>query len=484
MTDIGTAVEITNIERTNLDSFQKSYYENDEVEARFYPHSRKIGWNNNMEIRLDCKKNKEGEYTIEISKQFHFIKGLYMVVELPKIEVADKYKNVIKLAWTGNLLHHIHGEATLSIKKKAVCKLFPRFLDVDRVTRVEDVYDYDANIGNKKSLTSYATCLEPDILNMNPPWFFSLHESKALPLYSECFEGSNIEIIQKFNLDISKLIKIEGFTEDGWVKKDFHNKYLKKGSPLKIAKPEMWGRYTNVGKKELELRKEGEKKSNIVIEFIDHIDVDTHESKRYGETATIGLNSSNPVIGVVWMAQNQEAQKYNDLSNYTTDSNNLTHGKNPCITSQIMYVTSSRVSKRKHYHFDRIYPKLYFGHVPIDPGYNFYFWNDKPMNTRIGHSVVFKKVGPVKINSQIGDGTIKNDKNDGNNENNHVGNGVINKMKYLEEEEDNVKSTSPHFSPYAIMYTMKRLVLNSKQKGVYILADEMLYENYIKINGK
>jgi len=473
MTDIGTAVSITDIERTNLSEFQKSYYSKKDVDARFFSYSRKIAWNNNVEVRMECKDNSDNEYIISISKQFHFIKGIYMVVKLPKIEVAEVWQDVVKIAYTNNLAHHIHGQATLSIKRKSVCKLFPLSLDTDRVTRIDDVFEYDEDIGNKEELLTYKTCIKSDILKMTVPWPFFLHESKALPLYNMCFEGVDIEIIQKFNLDLSKLIKVIAKNKDGvWTRVPFDSKYIKKGSKIPI--PEMWGRYSNIGKKELETRKKIEETDDIIIEFIDCVEIDTHDSKFYGETSKINISSNSPIIGVVWMLQNQDALKYNDLSNFSTDSFSKEHGKNPCITSEIKYANTERISERPHYHFDSIYPKIYFKHKPIDPGYNFYFWNDSPLSTKIGNSIIPKNIGPVHINSKIGNGIENDDTKDLET----MQNGKIKKIKYLEEDNDK-KINSPKFSPFAIIYTMKRLILDHKQKEIFVISDDMLYENYM-----
>ena len=305
---------------------------------------------------------------------------------------------------------------------------------------------------------------------MLKPWPFFLHESKALPLYSRYFEGIEIEIIQQFNLDLSKLIKVIAKNKDGkWIKVNFKHNYIKKGA--KIPVPEMWGRYSNISEYELEKRKENEENNDLVIEYIDHIDIDHYETKTYNETATIKLDSESPTIGVVWMAQNQDAKKYNDLSNYTTSIEGKMHGKNPFITSEIKYSNLSRVSERKHYHFDSIYPKIYFKHTPIDNGYNFYFWNDNPLSTRIGNNVVPKKVGPIFINSKIGDGIYHEDNVDLE----LSSGGKVQKIKYLEEKEEKVKTNSPTFNPYAIIYVMKRLVFDHIKKGIFVISDEVLY---------
>ncbi len=471
MTDKNSTA-IIDREYTSIQGFQASFYKGKDIESRFQPQNRKIAWNANPDIRLESSALNNGVHEFPIDKkQFHFLTGMYMIAKIPTIKVKSKYRSTTKISFGNNLLHHIHGVGSISMGGKNVHNLDPYILDSDRISRINDIIQYDDDIGNREELTDWNTKISYKTpLFFYPPWFFNINKNTPLPLYDKCIEKNKILFYYNFNLKLKKLLKMKRLknkASDEWVNIDFNSIYLESVPDIPI--PEIWGEYNYITKEELKERNEIEEN---IINYVDKCTILDDQIKKSGDTISINVKCTSPVIGMTWMAQNLKAKEYNNFSNYTTDSDNLHNGINPSTFSEILYETSHKVKEREHYHFDRIKPKRYFGHTPIENGYNFYMFDNNPLSIKVGNSVNLNGAGvsPVTINCKI-EKIKKNDDDDSENDDSD--------QEILYPDDIEIENTNKNEYKYiVILYTLKRLIFNNKIMKMFYIADDIMYENY------
>lgn len=477
------AKTITDIEYNSLEGYQNKFYRRKKgskklVPLKYYYNPPRESWSNKIDIKLDVEKGEGGKICYEFNKRFSYIKKVNLVVKIPKIKLRKQFKNTIRICYTRNLLHHIHGKGEFHAGGGICQTITPLSLDDYRVSIVKNIKDYDEDIGNTPDLTEWNTKLPADVLDITPPWLFNFNKKLLFPLYDECLEDDKIQLVYEFNLDISKLIRIEGKTKDNQEFRPIEFKwgYFEDDSIKFIDTPKIWCAYSNISEEEQRFRIQNKK--NNKIDYTDIIEIPHNDYKHLGDTLSIRLHSGQPVAGISWKAQNREAGLKNDLSNYTTNSHDLKKGFNPISTSEIKYGNITRVSEREHYHFDKIYPKVYFGHKPYDNGYNFYYYDDEPMRLNHGHTVVFDNMSKsyVILNCTLGD-TSK--VQSGTKKKRLVLNN-LDEQELFPDEDNNKNQHSPKFKVIAILYVKKRLVFDKKTKKLFVIGDKMSYDNYIK----
>lgn len=463
-----SSIDIAKIEYDKLGGFQETYYKG-KVETRFQFSDRKIGWNTNIDERLEFTERNGGkcEFTVD-KKQFHFLTGIYIIVKIPTIKIKQKYKSNTRICFTNNLLHHIHNEGALSMGKKITHSLNSYILDLDRISRIRDIIMYDDDIGNRDELTSWTTKISTKKpLMMYPPWFFNIHKNVPLPLHDKCVEKSKISFLYKFKLKLKDLISVKRLKvkgSDEWVKVPFNDTYLEKVSDIPV--PEMWGQYNNITDAEI---KERHNIEEYEVNYVDYHMIPNNDTNKSGESTSIELKCTSPVAGIAWMAQNQESFKNNILSNYTTDKN-LHEGVNPSIVSEIKYGTRIKIKEKEHWHFDNILPKRYFGHSLVENGYNFYMFDDNPLSTRVGNSINFnaKGIHPVTLNCKLENIDPDEDSNDSDSDS---------EILYP----DDMKTISKNDNKYkyiVILYVLKKLIFNNKIMKMFYISDDIMYTNY------
>lgn len=482
---------ITDIEYRSLSGFQKKFYtssKEDDVSVRYNYEPSAHSWYNAILSKINVSVGEGGKNYYEISQRYHYLTKVYMVVKTPNIKVNERFKNTVKIAFTPNLMHHIHGNGYFYPGDGVCQKITPKSLDDYRVTYIKDLGNYDRKIGNVKNLTSFTNHIKPQVLKINPPWFFNLGDKFAFPLYDDCIKTKKIRLMYEFNLDLSKLIRILGKDKDSGEFKPFPFdwKYFDEDTTSTIDTPEMWGVYCNISDEEYEFRTKS--KNDNIIDYTDIIEITHNDIKKYGQTATIHLTSSEPVFGLSWKAENKKAEFLNHRSNYTTDEKDIKLGYNPISHFELKYGNIPRVSKMEHYHFDEILPEMYFGYPPHEKGYNFFFYDNKPRSVYVGHTVVFDNVSKsgVDLICTLGD-TSKINVENTNKRSKHLLNSKIKENDgdlYPDENDSLVDENSPEFKITVILYIRKRLIFNKKVKKLFVISDRLSYNNYLNTIGE
>lgn len=474
MAGIGHVRHLNQLEQTGKTSFQAGFYqsshEEDHLDSRYQPYPIKIAWNNTTEFRLESNQRQDGKYIFRVSDKCHFLRKVMMIARLPPLKIKKEHRKRFRFAYTFNPLHHIHGTGIFSIDESNSLQIDPYVLDVHRVSYINDVYDYDVDIGNKPELLDWSTEKSGDELSMFVPWSFSKHDSLAFPLFEKSIEKKKVEFIYRFNLEMKHLIRIQYYREgekgeEGeWKDAPFLAKIFE--DLPSIQPPEMWGIYGNISEEELKARQDLNKDYNekYTLVYVNNYVIESHEDKTDQDTFNIPIKVSGAIMGISWMVQNRRALKYNNHSNYTTHED-IYRGGNPVEWSGIKYNTSYRTSPRSSIHFSRMYPKMYFGKAPVDPGYNFYFFDDRPRRIVTGNTIDpdNPKISPIVLEFSLNQQENEEQQSD------------------IDTLLDNISNKNPDtYKAIVVIYSLKKLVWDRKKNQFYQISDEIMQQNILQ----
>lgn len=462
--DVSAMHDMLNMEQ-NMGDFQKSYYDvvdKDDVLLFKHEQSRhKVCWNSPIISKLE-QSLISGQHSYTINKFYHFLKKVFIIAHIPKIELKEEYKKNTRFCYTNNLLHHVHGPATFNIDKSTCLSLNPIVLDFQRESRIKDVNNYDEDIGNIEEYLDFSTSKPARKLTMYPGWSFNNDDKIYIPLFFKY--ADNVTIRHSFELNLCNMMVMQELVET----KEGQNEWktLLKPDPARFTKaptipvPELWGVYDQVSSREI---KENEKE-DIVLEVEDYIIKRDNSTKKMNSTISLTIDKDLLVRSMCWMARNENAHNRGLLSNYSTEID-LKKGRNPAVTSSVLYANSPRVSPRSSIHFDKIYPKMYYGRKPKDPGYNMYSNDTTPLNNRRYSNLVAAKhsqISPITVEMELGTETTP-----------EVDHKFIDNLE-TEEIDDKHKA---RFRGFLVTSYVKRFFYSNKNARFYQVSNDVLYQN-------
>ena len=513
-TDTGIRSKIIDTERRNNGPFQRTLHSGD-VELRYHSRdtNRNVSWSSEISSKLRRIKS-DGDNVYDFDRQHHMAVNTYIVVKTRHTEVDDKCKDMIRICYTNNLLHHIHGKGILSMDERAAQTITPLVLDSIRAKRPYNSI-YEEGIGNIHSFLNWRTELPSKSLSMFLPLLYTEHNTRALPLYEKSI-NNKVKLIYKFNLDPSKFIRMQALLPvkgdsrssrresenknvdktknkkskivKEWRDIPFNPNFIK-GKLAKLKPPKIYTYYINLAPGEINIRTKGTNGNNpsYVLNYTDFIEVkDGSDMKSLGETSVITLTSSSPARYVSWMYRNNKAYELNYLSNYTNDPDNIYTGDNPAVNARITYENSDRVSKRDIIHFQRCNPMHYFKTVCREKGYYWHSFDSSPNSLKVGNTVVLSSQGlaPVKITCLLGIPGTTDDEDDDNDQtvNDRIKESTI-EQEILSLGEGNVKKEEKDkYQPLGVIYVFKKLIIDHDTEDgkdkFFIIDSEDAYVNY------
>lgn len=384
--DIGT---LSDFQKTlHFPSKKSDGLGDDKVESRFSAAYVKTSVSAHCNAKMPGSMSTSGTYVYDTPKKYDYLFKSKLKSILPKIRVKKEFESVIQICWSHNAGNNIVEKAHLLINDykftidSVWLDIHTQFFEKPGVGKRETHKDM---IGSVPFLTQWTNFLPAYPLSIPQPWFYSQHESKALPLLQ-----SNLNYIKheyKFRLQLDKLLRMRMKGRDGkWRIIKFNKKYII--GPEKIPVPELWGRFSLLSDQERKWRQS--KQEEIYIVDVEH--TKSTNTNGFGSTVTIPLNSTSPCRSLFWVAENADSTKYNGYSNYSTDKNNNMLGWNPCAKSGIQYSSSERVPKSDNTDFDQYEPYEFFPSTPDEPGYNAYSFGYNATTINADTSVLLKKL--------------------------------------------------------------------------------------------
>jgi hypothetical protein len=176
---------------------------------------------------------------------------------------------------------------------------------------------------------------------------------------------NNITHVYTLRTDLKDILRMRVHLKDNTYKEiKYKADYLLNPRPIPV--PELWGRFAQVTDAERNWHK-----SQVRTLYIeDVVSAKANNPSAFGARVAIPLHAITPCKAVFWVAENRDASLNRNFSNYTTDSDNLLDGWNPCATAGVKYTGSHRINELPNDHFDRSEGYSFMPSTPEEPGYN------------------------------------------------------------------------------------------------------------------
>ncbi len=404
----------TNIAKTEYDiltAFQKEMHETAPGESCvtiFHRETDKSPWYSTNHVKLTCS-GSDDEITYSANMTFHFLFYTYKRRTLPAIRVAEKYKKSVQICWCHNIGSNDIESASLRFDDDKPQTIDSKWFDVVSQYYMKPGFqeNYKVCVGNMAYLEQWATELDEFTTNVVQPFYFARHPSKAIRLFY-FGPNSSVRFVYKFKNRIDQLLRMKAYFEDpktkieGWYEIPVNYKYLEGVADQKLPTPEIWGRYGYITEKELftykkfsdkdlsspfangddkdrsngdsallALNNRGYEISEKVFYIEDVIAIDLPNAQAYGTSAKVELNCAIPAKGVFWFAQSVKAKMNRNLSNYSSNVDNLYDGWNPIARVSLKYGDMVKFENMDSDHFEKIEAR-HFPSAPSEPGYNAY----------------------------------------------------------------------------------------------------------------
>lgn len=374
--------EILKLDINSLPDFQKElHFTNstdvkDRVYSRFTYMIEKYSWSIHNKVKMfhTLSQNVGDEVVYTASKKFDVLFKSELHIPLLPIKVRKEYKDIIQICYGHNLGHNIPYQAEVKIDDDHYQGHDSIWLDIHAMffmkpgTGMRD--HYNLMIGNIPCLEEWAVELPGLVLTPPQPFSYARNTRTGIKMLQSSM--NTITHHYKIRNKIPEILRMREKTTDGWKEIPCNMDYLltpKNTDRLPI--PELWGRYGLMTDEEREWFKlDVVNKPNIC--YIEDILSFKSDVCSYGSKETIQIRDKAPCKALFWVAQNVTALKNRNFSNYTTNSDNLFNGWNPCSKVDIKYGETHRAKKLSREHFDQSEAWDFFPSAPSEPAYNAY----------------------------------------------------------------------------------------------------------------
>ena len=367
-------INIAKVELNTLSAFQQILHfpasEDEEIDSRFSYQFKKTSWSTHLPEKLKASSS-EGSITYTANSKFDFLLHSYLMHKLPAYRVMEGYRNTIQIAWPHNVAHNISKGAHLRFDDDSAQKLNNVWIDIHSQFFMKPGFrdHYNIMVGNIPFLEDWSEFLPAYPVICPQPWYYARHEAVAIPLF--LCSLSRVTHTYTVRTKLSEILRMRAYDRktNSWREIPCNWKYLEGVNEQEsLPYPEMWGRYTRITDAEREWRRS--LPHEVYSE--DVIAITTDNASQFGSSVPVNLHSDAPVKGMFWVAENTDASRLNNFSNYTTNTADLFKGWNPVKNITLTYGGVTRISTMEHDHFDRAEPWYKFPSPPSEPGYNAY----------------------------------------------------------------------------------------------------------------
>lgn len=363
--------------------------ETGEIITRFHREFRKSLFHTPFTSKL--KSTTDGDDVLySANNNLHFLTYTYLLLRLPKIEVKKEFEKKIRICWCHNVATNIISDGKFEVDNEVINSLDHTWLDVhpQYFTKPGFREHYNLGVGNIAYLEEWKSYLPSVQLRVILPWFYSYHTSHAFPIFR--FPGqTQINHRMRFRRKVNELLRMQISSDDGrtWrsIKPNF--KYLHCSAKI-ISEPEMWAKYTYNTLEELNWQLKCNSADNVegkkVYYINDMIAIDSENHAGYGKSISIELKTPHMCKSIFFMAENTDAIKYNNLSNYTTNSDNIYGGWDPIDNITLSYGIVKKFDKVNSIHFSQI-ESCHFPIPPDTQGYHAitYAWDPTSVDAEV-----------------------------------------------------------------------------------------------------
>lgn len=334
---------------TTLTKFQEEYHypdkkiANDRVIFKSSFEVEKTTWR--TKIRDELKMDADGgRYRYTPNYGYDHLHSSTIEFTLPEIKVKDEFKKHVEICWSPNIGHNVIKEGALYLDNGKAQTITTKWLDMHAWAYIKNVKKYNKLIGAVPCLTTWSKHLPQYPISVPQIWFYKNVEH-PLPIIGGDNKSVNSSIYHqyRFELNIANLLRIrvrEG--DDDEFKPCVFKKEFFSTETLTISIPKMFGKFSIFTPTERELFRTNllHPDKNYAYYIEDIIEIKYPNISKYGDTVPFNISEKSPVKAYFWFAENIKSRRQNNLSNYTTNAEESSHGYNPCIKYELKYGTN------------------------------------------------------------------------------------------------------------------------------------------------
>ena len=367
------------------------------ITSRFRYTFQRTTWSSQILEQLESQLQKDTKeynvYKFTTNMNHNQLLSTYILQRLDKVVMKKKYQKNYRMCYTHNIPHAEIEKATLIQGTKSQ-DIEDVWLDIYSQFYMKPGFEHHYNrmIGNIPSLQDWSSTFLPRYELILPlPWSYSRHECTSIPLH--LCSLTPIKHIFKMRNKLSKLIRMQKRSMiDGeiiWNNVPFKNVYVTTNTD-NIPTPELWGFYSRQTSNEI---RDAHKTNIHNIHNIYGEDIQVFRSKKsYNLDPTVDIHVpiettyKTSAKAMFWVAQNQEAHKFNSHANYSTNSNDFTKGINPIRSMTMESGGMKRYEDLGSVHTELAQAWYKFPSAPREPGYNglSFGWDTTSLHADVG----------------------------------------------------------------------------------------------------
>ena len=348
--------------------------DDEKITSIFYHQFRKALWYTLIREKLKLTVTEEMFY-FTVNKTFNYLLYNYMRQTWPAIRVKDRYRSRVQIAWPHNLGtariikgDFVVGSDSIGNIDKISCDIHGQFYGDPGFMQHDDI-----SIGNVKFIEEWTNDLPQYTTNVNLPMFYSWDSGNAFPLWYLSSQ-TNVHLAMKMKDKVSDLLRMRVRNRDregNWYWKNLSQVNFKFIEGVKsdssLPKPEIWGRYSYNTDSELDWYKcQGDRN----YYYKDFIGFSEENTTKYGSSSVVSIQSDTPCLAMFWVAENTDATAIRNLSNYSTNTDDLYKGWDPLKNYTFKYSKKTRIDCLPSDHASIAEPKNHFPRPPSEVGYH------------------------------------------------------------------------------------------------------------------
>jgi len=402
---------VAKLELNSITDFQKEIHESkmiknsegedvlEEISSIFYREFQKSTWYTRIHTKMPCTVMDDDTYVFRANTTFHYLMYSYIAQQYPYVSVKPEFRGQYKICWPHNLAINTINYGRFEVDDTPYNSLDNVWLDkyFEHFMKPGFREHHNMCVGNVPPLEEWSDVLRPYKTSLHQPWFYSQDPGLAFPLYF-CSKDTSVSHVYEMKTFVSDLLRmvrcVEKNGEKVWVEMKDVDFSVLDGVTVRTAlkKPEMWAAYAYVTKNEIEWNTKCNDSQQKVFYINDIVACDQTNTETYGKSVEVDLFCETPCKSIFWAAENMDAKKKRNFSNYTTDSTDIYRGWNPIEHVSLKYGKNPRIKQMETYHFSRMQPWYHFPSPPHVAGHNVYTLADDPMSMDAEVGLVLSKL--------------------------------------------------------------------------------------------
>nr|WIL04024.1 divergent major capsid protein [Cedratvirus lena]WIL04636.1 divergent major capsid protein [Cedratvirus duvanny] len=346
----------------------------DEITSLFDFNPKEYARNHHLPREM-ARGEKSGQYEYDADSSYSYLYEMTMYQVLPRVTVKKKYLDTIEICWAHYPGLNVVKNAVMFGGDKTIIQTSDnKWANIDNQyygnEKLEHVNHY---LGHIPALIEWTDKLPRFPLRVMQPWSFA--KGVPFPLFKP---KERIWFSYKTCSSIFDLLRVRIFKEGKWTyvspSKDKNNlgKYLNFPDKGSLPSPIMIAEYSKITHDE-EMSIKGDMDHYIVE------DIKRFSSEIVNKTnpkVTMEIDIEDSIKGIFYVAENLDATLTNNLSNFSTNAEEILDGDKPIKGVSPGYKNSPLVPLSSELtpfvladYIESHYPTKYFKGYPRDPGY-------------------------------------------------------------------------------------------------------------------